>query len=81
MSGAIIGKIAMAKMYEWILDNNLFNKVKISNYVHDEICIDYPEELPECSEVLKKIMEEAADLICKKLPIPAAPEVGTFWIH
>ena len=80
-SGAIIGKIAMAMMYSWIIENNLFNKVKISNYVHDEICIDYPENHPECSEVLKEIMEKAADMICKKLPIPAAPEVGTFWIH
>jgi hypothetical protein len=29
----------------------------------------------------QKCMEEAAALICTKLPIPAKPDVGLWWNH
>lgn len=29
----------------------------------------------------KRFMEEAAALVCTKLPIPAEAEVGDCWIH
>lgn len=81
MQGIVILKYAVTNFFNWIIDNRLFNVVKICNLVHDEVCIEYPETMPETSNVLKKFMEESASVFCKKLPIPASPEVGMYWIH
>lgn len=79
--GIVILKYAITKFFNWIVDNNLFGKVLLCNLVHDEACIEYPETMPEISNILKSFMEESASIFCKKLPIPASPEVGKFWIH
>lgn len=34
-SGAVIIKIAMTNFFNWIVDNNYFGKIEISNAVHD----------------------------------------------
>lgn len=80
-TGAIIMKSAMTSLFNWIVDNNYFGKVNICASVHDEICCDYPNELKNFPKVLEQIMEEAAALYCKSLPIPAKAEVGEYWIH
>lgn len=80
-TGVIILKYAMTKFFHWILANNLFGIVKIVNLVHDEACIEYPSHMTEIPHILKNIMEEAAGVFCKKLPIPASVEVGKCWIH
>lgn len=43
--------------------------------------IIYPKELEFVPEMQKKCMEEAAGLICKKLPIPAVYDVSDHWVH
>ena len=80
-TGIIILKKAMAMFFEWIIKNGYFNIIKICDLVHDEACIEYPETMPEVSQILKEYMEKASAMYCKALPIPAAPEVGKFWIH
>jgi DNA polymerase I-like protein with 3'-5' exonuclease and polymerase domains len=80
-SGIIILKEAMNNFFRWIVKEGLFGKVLICDLVHDEAVIEYPETMPEVSEILKKFMEEASAKFCKKLPIPAVPEVGDHWIH
>lgn len=35
MSAADMSKLAGVWFFNWILENNLFNKVKISNFIHD----------------------------------------------
>ena len=79
--GIVILKYAMCNFFNWIVRKGYFGKVLICNLVHDEACIEYPEDMPEISIILKKFMEEAAAYFCKKLPIPASPEVGLCWIH
>lgn len=79
--GIVILKYAMIKFFHWIVSNGYFGKVLLCNLVHDEACIEYPETMPEVSDILKGFMEEAAAVFCKKLPIPASPEVGHCWIH
>jgi DNA polymerase I-like protein with 3'-5' exonuclease and polymerase domains len=79
--GIVILKYAMTDFFNWIVDNNLFNKVLICNLVHDEACVEYPKDMPQVSTILKQYMESAASIFCRKLPIPASPEVGTHWIH
>lgn len=80
-SGACITKLACTNFFKWIVKNNLFDKVKIVAVVHDEICIEYPEELTDTYKVLEYHMEEASKEYCKFSKIPAKAEVGTHWIH
>lgn len=80
-TGIIILKIAAAAFYRWIIDNNLFNKVKLCDLVHDEMVIEYPQSMPEVANILCKMMQDAAAKVCTKLPIPAKPEVSSHWVH
>lgn len=80
-SGACITKLACTNFFNWIIDNNLFNKVKIVAIVHDEVCIEYPKELENTYKVLEYHMEEASKAYCKFSKIPAKAEVDTYWVH
>lgn len=80
-TGACIMKHAMTQLFNWIVDNNYFDKVHICCSVHDEIVCDFPKELSEFPNTLETIMESSAAVFCKSLPIPAEASVGTHWIH
>ena len=80
-SGACITKLACINFFNWIIDNGLFDKVKIVAIVHDEVCIEYPKELEDTYKMLEYHMEEASKAYCKFSKIPAKAEVGTHWIH
>lgn len=80
-TGAICLKVAARKFFDWIIDNDYFDIIKIVNFVHDELCIEYPKSMPETSKLLETIMEETASIFCKSLPIPAEASVGNYWIH
>ena len=71
----------MIDFFKYIIDNGLFNIILLCNLVHDEAVIEYPKNLPNTYKVLQECMENAASIYCKKLPIPAAPEIGDHWIH
>lgn len=81
-SGIIILKMAMTNFFKWIVDNGYFGVVELSALIHDECNTIYPKELHDLvPSVLQKYMEEAASIICTKLPIPAEASVGDHWIH
>lgn len=80
-SGACITKLACTNFFNWIIDNDLFDKVKIVAIVHDEVCIEYPKELEDTYKMLEYHMEEASKAYCKFSKIPAKAEVGNHWIH
>ena len=80
-TGSVILKDAMIDFFKYIVDNGLFNIVKIVALVHDEANIEYPNSMPEISNILKTTMENSASKYCKKLPIPAEASVGNYWIH
>lgn len=80
-TGACITKLACTKLFNWIIDNNLFNIVKLTAMVHDEVCIEYPETMPEIADILVECMESASKEYCKFSKIPAESSVGTHWIH
>jgi DNA polymerase I-like protein with 3'-5' exonuclease and polymerase domains len=80
-SGACIIKESACMLFDWIMDNNFFEKVNLCALVHDEIVCDYPEELQEFPQILEKLMQQAAAKYCKSLPIPAEAAVGDHWIH
>ena len=81
-SGSVILKLAMNQFFRQIVKRGYFGKVEIAALVHDESNIIFPEELKdEIPALQSKCMEEAATLVCTKLPIPAEAEVGTCWKH
>ena len=80
-SGACITKLACINLFNWIVDNNYFDKVKLVAVVHDEICCEYPKELVDFPKLLEKTMEEASTHYCKFSKIPAESSVGFYWIH
>lgn len=81
-SGIIILKMAMTNFFKWIVDNGYFGVVELAALIHDEANTIYPKELHNLvPSVLQKYMEEAASIICTKLPIPAEASVGDHWIH
>ena len=81
-SGIVILKIAMTNFFKWIVEKGYFGKVELSALVHDESNIIFPEELKDIVPPMQqKCMEDAAALVCKKLPIPAPYDVEHFWKH
>ena len=80
-TGICILKSAMTDFFNWIVDNNLFNIVKIVALVHDEANIEYPKYLQNTSKILQDCMEKAASKFCKSLPIPTEASVDTHWVH
>lgn len=83
-TGAICFKVAARKFFDWIIDNNYFNIVLITNFVHDELCEEHPKELEDnikVSKILERIMQDTAAIYCKSLPIPAEASIGEYWIH
>ena len=81
-SGSVILKLAMTNFFNWIVEQGYFGKVELAALVHDESNIIFPEELKDIvPSMQQKCMEDAAALICTKLPIPAKPDVATFWKH
>ena len=81
MSGIVILKIAMTNFFNWIVDKSYFGKVELAALVHDESNVIYPRELEDVPQMQSKCMEEAASLICTKLPIPAVPDISDHWKH
>lgn len=81
-TGAEIIKLSAIIFFNWVLKNGYFGKVLICNMIHDEIVAEFPENLKDIvPKKLKEAMEKAASYLCKSLPIPSVPEVGTYWIH
>lgn len=81
MTGAIILKHSQIAVFNWLLRNNYFGKIKLCALVHDEANWEYPEDAIEFPKILKEYMEKAADLYCTSLPIPAEAAIGDHWIH
>lgn len=80
-TGACILKDAVTQLFNWVIQNDLFGKVKFCAFVHDEICVEFPKEMEEFPKMLEKLMQESAAKFCKSLPIPAEAAVGEYWIH
>lgn len=81
-TAAYMTKLALYYVYQYILQNNLFNIVFVCNIVHDEIILECPKEMaPEISAMLKKSMEDAGKYFCSTIPLTASPVESMFWEH
>lgn len=81
-TGAIIIKEAATNLLRWIVKNDMFGKILLCNMVHDELLVEFPENLKDSfPKLVEQIMFDAAAKYCKKVPIPAEAEMGNCWIH
>lgn len=81
-TAASISKLAIIYIRRFIRDNDLWDKFKICNMIHDEIiCEVHRDIVDEAYKVIKKSMEDAAKVFCKRLDIPAEPQISKVWTH
>lgn len=79
-SSAEITKISCVLIYEYIVKNNLLNKVRFVNTIHDENVLEVPNDLvDDLKTVVEYSMKTAADLYCKRVPLKAEAEINPFW--
>lgn len=70
--GACSFKLAMIKLFNWIVSNNYQNIVKIAAVVHDEINLEAPEEMAEMvGEILVKCMISGGKPFCPNVYLGA----------
>lgn len=82
MTGAIILKDSQIDLFNWVVDNGYFGKIRLCNLTHDEANWEFPKELEDTfPKFLQDTMEKSAYKYCKALPIPAEASVGECWIH
>lgn len=80
--GAVVLKTAVITLFNWIVNNKYFGKIKLVNFTHDEINSEFPAELKDTyPQLVAKIMQDAGAKYYHKLPLPATPEVDTCWRH
>lgn len=86
--GSAIFKICAVNLFNWVVKNELFGKVKFCIPAHDEFNIEAPEEIAE--EVANKLHEcmiKAGKFICRIVPLDAEVSrlkdgtLPTYWIH
>lgn len=77
-----ITKTAVAKYRQWLIKNDLFDKVFITNIVHDEINVEAPKELAaQAAEGLEQCMYDAGKIWCKTVELKAVAAIGDYWAH
>ena len=80
--GSMCSKLAGILFFNYILKNNLQNKVKLCLQAHDEWNVECPEEIAEeTAKVLQKCMEQGAKPFCTRLLLSADITIGDYWIH
>jgi DNA polymerase I-like protein with 3'-5' exonuclease and polymerase domains len=86
--GSAIFKICAVNLFNWVVKNNLFGKVKFCIPAHDEFNIEAPAEIAEeVANKLHECMVNAGKFICKIVPLEAEVSrlkdgtLPTYWIH
>ena len=86
--GSAIFKICAVNLFNWVVRNGLFGKVKFCIPAHDEFNIEAPEEIAEeVANKLHECMVKAGKFICKIVPLDAEVSrlkdgtLPTYWIH
>lgn len=78
--GSMMLKLALANLFDWIIDNNYINKILICNSVHDEIILETTNELAEIAKnQLQLCMVEAGNHYLTNLTIKADASIGQSW--
>ena len=87
-TGAFCLRVSLINFFNWIIENNLFNIVKISIIPYDEINCEAPKEIAE--EVTSKLyyyMIKAGKFFCTRCKLDADisrledGSLPSYWIH
>lgn len=79
-TAADMSKRAGILFFDWILENKLFDKVKIVIFIHDEWVVECNKsEAEEVGRVLQECMESAGKEFLTRLTIKAEPEISQVW--
>jgi len=77
-----ISKYALVILFNEIIKENLFNTVKIVNFIYDEILLETPIELAEEWKIkLETAMIKAGEPFCPTIPLNAEGVIATYWAH
>lgn len=86
--GSAIFKICAVNLFNWVVKNGLFGKVKFCIPAHDEFNIEAPEEIAEeVANKLHECMVKAGKFICRIVPLDAEVSrlkdgtLPTYWVH
>ena len=75
-------KIAMSMLYDWVKKEKLFDSVKISLALHDEIVAECKEEVADVvNKKLEEYMEYAGTFFCNKIPMKSDGGSTKVWDH
>jgi DNA polymerase I-like protein with 3'-5' exonuclease and polymerase domains len=67
-------------LFDWIVDNNYINIIKICNSVHDELVIECPTKLAQiATKQVEKAMIEGGNYYLQNLKIKAEAHFGNSW--
>jgi DNA polymerase I-like protein with 3'-5' exonuclease and polymerase domains len=81
MCAADMTKLAIAKLWKYLLQNDLTTKIRFSRYLHDEIVLIAREDLgEEALELLIKFMEDAAEIILGNTVLKAEGQISECWV-
>jgi len=81
-SGAEITKLACIYIFKVLRDDDLLDKVFMSNIVHDEVLLECERGLAgQLSKVVEECMNRAADQFCTVIPLKATPIISDWWQH
>jgi DNA polymerase I-like protein with 3'-5' exonuclease and polymerase domains len=73
-------KLATAILFDWIVENNYINRIKIVNTVHDEIIVECEEELKDIAKhAVENSMLEGGNYYLTNLKIKADANYGSSW--
>jgi DNA polymerase I-like protein with 3'-5' exonuclease and polymerase domains len=73
-------KLATTLLFDWIVENNYINRIKIVNTVHDEIIVECEEELKDIAKhAVETSMLEGGNYYLTNLKIKADANYGESW--
>jgi DNA polymerase-1 len=79
---AEVTKIGVIYLFNWIMDNNYFNIVKMANQVHDEVLLECPIDMTDIvADKLKECLELGAKKYTPLVPLKASVEISNHWKH
>lgn len=79
-TGALITKLALHKIRDYIYKNNLEDKVKLIHVVHDAIYTEVIEEIAEeFAEIQALLMEQAGKEFNLELPMTTDISINSYW--
>lgn len=80
--GACAFKLASAKLFNWIVQNNYQNIVLMCVPAHDEFNLECPEEMAEeVLDVIIKCMESGGKPFCPNVHLGADGGIFDYWVH